>query len=344
MKRFNFNNKSIVESPYPPQDTNVLWVDVNESTGKVSSISAFKNGEWKIILQKLTGDMYKIYIVRKKDISNCTYNMVDLGLPSGTLWADRNVGATNPEHYGSYFQWGDTNAYTFDGAGEVTAAELAEILNPLLSPELGMEITADNVGMILEQIGMTDTDLTPMGISGVLGKFFNWDSYNEVDVITGWEEDEDGYRHPTGFKKYNNNGGLTVLESSDDAAAFHMGTQYRMPTSAEIQELMNNTTQTFIDVDGNEYIKGTDDINIEQGKLKGVRFTGSNDNSIFIPAAGYCDESLLSVIGVSGVLWSSSLLGGDDDYARYLYFGCDGGVDEDGSVRCSGPSVRGVQA
>lgn len=50
MKRFNFNNKPMVESPYPPQDTNVLWVDVDESTGKVSSISKFNNGTWKIIL------------------------------------------------------------------------------------------------------------------------------------------------------------------------------------------------------------------------------------------------------------------------------------------------------
>ncbi len=33
---------------------------------------------------------------------------VDLGLPSGTLWADRNVGATTPESYGDYFAWGET--------------------------------------------------------------------------------------------------------------------------------------------------------------------------------------------------------------------------------------------
>lgn len=345
MKRFNFNNKPMIESPYPPQDTNVLWVDMDESTGKVSSISAFKNGEWKIILQKLTGDMYKICIVRKKDISNCTYNMVDLGLPSGTLWADRNVGATSPEHYGSYFQWGDTNAYTYDGVGEVTAAELAEILNPLLSPELGEELTADNVGMVLEQMGMTDTDLTPTGIRGVLGKFFNWDSYNEVDVITVWEEGEDGYRYPTGFKKYNNNGGLTVLESSDDAAAFHMGTQYRMPTSAEIQELISGTTQSFIDIDGNEYSKEqAENEVIESGKLKGVKFTGSNGNSIFIPAAGFCDNSLLNGVGMYGMLQSSSLKGGYDDYVRLLSFNYNGDVDEIDDHRYYGQSVRGVQS
>ena len=33
---------------------------------------------------------------------------VDLGLPSGTLWATMNVGANSPEEYGDYFAWGET--------------------------------------------------------------------------------------------------------------------------------------------------------------------------------------------------------------------------------------------
>ena len=33
---------------------------------------------------------------------------VDLGLPSGLLWADRNVGAKNAEDYGNYYAWGET--------------------------------------------------------------------------------------------------------------------------------------------------------------------------------------------------------------------------------------------
>ena len=33
---------------------------------------------------------------------------VDLGLPSGTLWANMNVGASRPEEYGDYFAWGET--------------------------------------------------------------------------------------------------------------------------------------------------------------------------------------------------------------------------------------------
>ena len=36
------------------------------------------------------------------------HNYVNLGLPSGTLWATCNVGATTPEEYGDFFAWGET--------------------------------------------------------------------------------------------------------------------------------------------------------------------------------------------------------------------------------------------
>lgn len=38
-----------------------------------------------------------------------THEYVDLGLPSGTLWATCNIGATNPEDAGMYFAWGETS-------------------------------------------------------------------------------------------------------------------------------------------------------------------------------------------------------------------------------------------
>ena len=37
------------------------------------------------------------------------HEWVDLGLPSGTLWATCNVGANAPEDYGHYFAWGETD-------------------------------------------------------------------------------------------------------------------------------------------------------------------------------------------------------------------------------------------
>ncbi len=35
------------------------------------------------------------------------YEYVDLGLPSGTLWATKNIGATEVYDYGDYFAWGE---------------------------------------------------------------------------------------------------------------------------------------------------------------------------------------------------------------------------------------------
>ena len=63
------------------------------------------------------------------DIGGNTYNgheYVDLGLPSGTLWATCNVGADTPEGYGDYFAWGETtpkttynwNTYKYCNGGE----------------------------------------------------------------------------------------------------------------------------------------------------------------------------------------------------------------------------------
>ena len=43
---------------------------------------------------------------------------VDLGLPSGTIWAACNLGASSPEEYGDYYAWGETEPngdYFWDG-------------------------------------------------------------------------------------------------------------------------------------------------------------------------------------------------------------------------------------
>lgn len=54
-------------------------------------------------------------IVPEENLSG--YQMVDLGLPSGLKWADRNIGAARPEDVGLYFQWGDTIGYTAEQVG-----------------------------------------------------------------------------------------------------------------------------------------------------------------------------------------------------------------------------------
>ena len=45
----------------------------------------------------------------KPDNPESAVEWVDLGLPSGLLWAKCNLGATAPEEYGDYFAWGETS-------------------------------------------------------------------------------------------------------------------------------------------------------------------------------------------------------------------------------------------
>ena len=40
--------------------------------------------------------------------SEVSYDWIDLGLPSGVLWASHNVGANKPDEFGDHFAWGET--------------------------------------------------------------------------------------------------------------------------------------------------------------------------------------------------------------------------------------------
>ena len=45
---------------------------------------------------------------QQDEVIETVHEYIDLGLPSGTLWATMNVGASTPEQRGDYFSWGET--------------------------------------------------------------------------------------------------------------------------------------------------------------------------------------------------------------------------------------------
>ena len=119
------------------------------------------------------------------------YIPVDLGLPSGTLWCDRNVGATSPEDYGGYFQWGGTEEMTVKGCDYDTCPywnakkHMFEKYNSIDRVDdrkiLEMEDDAAHVNMgggwyipTAEQCNelMGNTDIEWTRIKGVRGKIF----------------------------------------------------------------------------------------------------------------------------------------------------------------------------
>ena len=115
-----------------------------------------------------------------------------------------------------------------------------------------------------------------------------------------------------------------VLRKEFDAAFYVTGGKARMPTLDELQELLENTE--------NEWIE-----DFNGSGVNGRKFTSkTNGNSIFIPASGARSESSFYGQGIYSYIWSSSLytldprnawlwnLGsgyvGADDYG-YRYYG-----------------------
>jgi hypothetical protein len=87
--------------------------------------------------------------------------------------------------------------------------------------------------------------------------------------------------------------GKTTLEPADDAATQNLGSNWRMPTKAECEELENNCTWKLT----------------TRKRKKGYKVTGPNGKSIFLPAAGLHMHSMSYRVGDEINYWSSSIAG-----------------------------------
>lgn len=172
--------------------------------------------EDRIVFRLLDGSYLTYYYAIGND-----HEYVDLGLTSGTLWATTNVGAENPEDYGDYFAWGETE---------------------------------------------------PKSI-------YNWSTYFDSN---------DGIN----FAKYYGIGGMIELELDDDAAYKNWGTGWRMPSYAQLEELLTECNCTWTTQNG------------KNGYLVRSKVNGA---SIFLPAAGDYSGDSFKLVGSNGFYWSRSL-------------------------------------
>ena len=151
------------------------------------------------------------------------HEYVDLGLPSGTLWATCNIGATTPEEYGEYYAW-----------GEVT---------------------------------------TKVNYCGDTYQYNNGGYYMNIgDNIGGTEY---------------------------DVARTLWGSNWRLPSKAEFQELVARCNCVWTTCNG----------------VAGYKFTASNGNSLFLPAGGYRDRTESHHIEQCGYYWSSTIYENDMECA-----------------------------
>lgn len=196
-----------------------------------------------------------------------THEYVDLGLPSGTLWATCNVGATKPEEYGDYFAWGETQ------------------------PKSSYDWS---------------TYQYCNGSLFTMTKYCTSSTYGTVD-------------------------NKTELLPEDDVATANWGSNWQMPSTAQCEELINNsyTTTTWTTLNG----------------VYGMRITSkSNGKSVFLPAAGYYDgASLGNDVGMHGYYWARLLDTSHSCFAYYLSFTSKSNIYTNSSSRYYGHSVRSVR-
>jgi len=86
----------------------VVWESSDENVATVTDglIVAVTNGTCVVTCNSTDGSGVKAEC--QVQVMADTHEYVDLGLPSGTLWATCNVGAERPEQYGVFFPWGET--------------------------------------------------------------------------------------------------------------------------------------------------------------------------------------------------------------------------------------------
>ena len=153
------------------------------------------------------------------------------------------------------------------------------------------------------------------------GRSFDWASYKWCN---GTYDTQTKYCTDSSYGTVDNK---TTLDLEDDAAYVNWGSNWRMPTIAEIQELFDNTTSEWTTVNG----------------VNGRKFTSkSNGNAVFLPAAGYRNGSGLYYQSTYGGYWSASLNESNPYYALRLYFYSEDQYASNGSRRNSGFTVRPV--
>lgn len=98
-----------------------------------------------------------------------------------------------------------------------------------------------------------------------------------------------------------------ILDPSDDVATVKWGSSWRMPTGKEIDELLNKCAWKWTTYNG----------------VNGYLVTGTNGNSIFLPAAGYRWSTYLYDDGSEGYYWSATVTSNIYNDAEYLKFDSD---------------------
>lgn len=245
--------------------------------------------------------------------------------------------------------WATNSAVTWKSSSPQVASVEEGLVKALAEGIVTITASADGKEVSCEVT--VETQKAPEAID--LGISINWASFNlggnapeDYGDYYAWGEVEykDDYSWATykwcdggsasNLTKYNTNpyyGEIvdykTVLEQEDDAAHSVLGSKWRTPTSAEWEELRTNCNWQVTTQHG----------------VAGYRVSSrTNDNSIFLPFAGFQSGTSLQEASEYGRYWSSSIGTSYPYNALFMYFHTWGGRYTTESSRCSGYSIRAV--
>ena len=119
--------------------------------------------------------------------------------------------------------------------------------------------------------------------------------------------------------------GYDICGSEYDVSRTKWGSTWKLPSSAEIQELISKCQKKSVTLKG----------------MQGILFTGPNGNTIFLPLGGSYVMEELSKIGVVGEYWTGTATNYNEGYARILFLQSGQAVSAQ-SQMCIGRNVRPV--
>ena len=165
----------------------------------------------------------------------------------------------------------------------------------------------------LNEIGilpiMADSE-TPDAVD--LGLSIKWATYNvgatqpnDYGKLYGWADPSGDQTSETLEDYPSEEPPVSICGTEYDIATVNWGNQWRMPTQAECVELAENCSWEWTEMDG----------------INGMKVTGKNGNSIFLPAAASrTGDKISNQVGQRGCYWSGTLWPDNSNFASYLYF------------------------
>ena len=231
------------------------------------------------------------------------HEYVDLGLPSGTLWAKMNVGAESETDAGLYFAWGETTGYTASQVGNGEGQKAFSWDDYTLTEDSGSTMSKYNASDNKTHLELTD-DAATANMGG------DWHMPNRAQCLELFKETKNGF--------VTNEGSFTEYAWSDNDG-------YSSPTS---------TTAIISDWDTAGYFFFKSDVSDMDAAI-------TSGDYLFVPAAGYCEDGEVYDVGIVGIVWASALSSESVESAWGFGFDSDrAGVY--GYSRYFGQSVRGV--